>query len=169
MDGTVLAWLIHPLGLTSAKTLPSRAKCCDYSFNKTFCVLTAGSTHPSGGWVAGIIREQQFVILSWDSWFFPKKSWLTGPGRIKSWAAGRLIFCRFWTKRAKKGTNFNKIVSPLLSSLFIVKCPRNIVIFSLTQTNIVSFLKGQCHEIFDFCFFSWTIFPQAPEYTIKVV
>ncbi len=30
-------------------------------------------------------------------------------------------------------------------------------------------LKGQCHEIFDFCFFSWISFPQAPEYTIMVV
>ncbi len=30
-------------------------------------------------------------------------------------------------------------------------------------------LKGQCHEIFDFCFFSRISFPQAPEYTIRVV
>ncbi len=30
-------------------------------------------------------------------------------------------------------------------------------------------LKGQCHEIFDFWFFSWISFPQAPEYTIRVV
>ncbi len=30
-------------------------------------------------------------------------------------------------------------------------------------------LKGQCHEIFDFCFFSWISFPLAPEYTMKVV
>ncbi len=30
-------------------------------------------------------------------------------------------------------------------------------------------LKGQCHEIFDFCFFSWISFPQAPEYTIRSV
>ncbi len=28
-------------------------------------------------------------------------------------------------------------------------------------------LKGQCHEIFDFWFFSWISFPQAPEYTIS--
>ena len=28
-------------------------------------------------------------------------------------------------------------------------------------------LKGQCHEIFDFWFFSWISFPQAPEYTIR--
>ncbi len=32
-----------------------------------------------------------------------------------------------------------------------------------------SCLKGQCHEIFDFWFFSWISFPQAPEYTIRVV
>ncbi len=30
-------------------------------------------------------------------------------------------------------------------------------------------LKGQCHEIFCFCFFSWISFPPAPEYTIKTV
>ncbi len=30
-------------------------------------------------------------------------------------------------------------------------------------------LKGQCHEIFDFWFFSWISFLQAPEYTIRVV
>ncbi len=28
--------------------------------------------------------------------------------------------------------------------------------------------KGQCHEIFDFWFFSRISFPQAPEYTIRV-
>ncbi len=27
-------------------------------------------------------------------------------------------------------------------------------------------LKGQCHEIFHFWFFSWICFPQAPDYTI---
>ncbi len=30
-------------------------------------------------------------------------------------------------------------------------------------------LKGQCHEIFDFWFFSWISFSQAPEYTTRVV
>ncbi len=30
-------------------------------------------------------------------------------------------------------------------------------------------LKRQCHEIFDFWFFSWISFPQAPGYTIRVV
>ncbi len=34
---------------------------------------------------------------------------------------------------------------------------------------IYVWLKGQCHEIFDFCFFSLIRFPQAPEYTIMVV
>jgi len=31
------------------------------------------------------------------------------------------------------------------------------------------FLKGQCHEIFCFRFFSWISFPQALEYTIRAV
>ncbi len=30
-------------------------------------------------------------------------------------------------------------------------------------------LKGQCHEIFKFWFFSWISFPQAPDYTIMAV
>ncbi len=30
-------------------------------------------------------------------------------------------------------------------------------------------LKGQCHEIFCFWFFSWISFPQAPEYTSRAV
>ncbi len=30
-------------------------------------------------------------------------------------------------------------------------------------------LKGQCHEIFCFWFFSWIIFPPAPEYPIRTV
>ncbi len=33
----------------------------------------------------------------------------------------------------------------------------------------VALEKGQCHEIFDFWFFSWISFPQAPEYTIWAV
>ncbi len=28
---------------------------------------------------------------------------------------------------------------------------------------------GLCHEIFDFWFFSWISFPQAPEYTITAI
>ncbi len=30
-------------------------------------------------------------------------------------------------------------------------------------------LKGQCHEIFCFCFFSWISFPQASDYNIRAV
>ncbi len=30
-------------------------------------------------------------------------------------------------------------------------------------------LKGQCHEIFSYWFFSWISFPQAPDYTIRAV
>ncbi len=30
-------------------------------------------------------------------------------------------------------------------------------------------LKGQCHEIFCFWFFSWISFPQAPDYTVRAV
>ncbi len=31
------------------------------------------------------------------------------------------------------------------------------------------YLKGQCHEIFCFWFFSWNSFPPAPEYSIKTI
>jgi hypothetical protein len=30
-------------------------------------------------------------------------------------------------------------------------------------------LKGQCHEIFCFRFFSWITFPQAPDYNIRII
>ncbi len=53
----------------------------------------------------------------------------------------------------------SKWIFPLKSSKSL--CPRN----SPPPTA----LKGQCHEIFDFWFFSWISFPQAPEYTIRVV
>ncbi len=38
-----------------------------------------------------------------------------------------------------------------------------------TDRAVESLLKGQCHEVFDFCFFSWISFPQAPEYTNRAV
>ena len=34
---------------------------------------------------------------------------------------------------------------------------------------IIVCLKGQCHEIFDFWFFSWISFPQASEYTTTAI
>ncbi len=38
-----------------------------------------------------------------------------------------------------------------------------------TPISWVGNLKGQCHEIFRFWFFSWTSFPQASAYTIRTV
>ncbi len=40
---------------------------------------------------------------------------------------------------------------------------------SSKQYSQVSTLKGQCHEIFCFLFFSWISFPPAPEYHIRTV
>jgi hypothetical protein len=52
-----------------------------------------------------------------------------------------------WLILNKKGPNFNKVVSLLLSSLMLGKCPRNIVIFPLTQTEICSVvLKPKFHQ-----------------------
>ncbi len=45
---------------------------------------------------------------------------------------------------------------------FYVKKHRALEIYRYT-------LKGQCHEIFDFWFFSWISFPQASEYTITAI
>ncbi len=54
-------------------------------------------------------------------------------GLNKKWS-GRTILADFEHKGPKKGPNFNKIVSLLWFSLILGKCPRNIVIFQLTQT-----------------------------------
>ncbi len=48
----------------------------------------------------------------------------------------------------------------LISLLFVVWAPTLIEKF---------ILKGQCHEIFCFWFFSRISFPQAPEYTVRTV
>ncbi len=39
----------------------------------------------------------------------------------------------------------------------------------LLYVNLFRTLKGQCHEIFCFWFFSWISFPQASDYTIRTV
>ncbi len=51
---------------------------------------------------------------------------------------------------------------------------RNFIIIILRTVcgpllHILVSLKGQCHEIFCFWFFSWISFPRAPEYSIKTV
>ncbi len=51
--------------------------------------------------------------------------------------------------------------SPSSSSLLI----KHGVLFSFS----LQLIKGQCHEIFDFRFFSWISFPQAPDYPIRAV
>ncbi len=53
----------------------------------------------------------------------------------------------------------------------------NIILIILRRFNFISFkvfkdeflLKGQCHKIFCFRFFSWITFPQAPENNIRVI
>ncbi len=42
-------------------------------------------------------------------------------------------------------------------------------ILQILERKATIFLKGQCHEIFRFCFFSWFSFPHAPDYTIRAV
>ncbi len=93
---------------------------------------------------------------------------LTGR-RIKSGGTGQ--FCgRIFTdseKRAKKGPNFNKIVSlpfSSISSLILGRCPRNIVIFPTHTDKSSVFLKpkflqkGKINGGPNFFFFSNQIF-----------
>ncbi len=40
---------------------------------------------------------------------------------------------------------------------------------TVCPTACLTVLKGQCHEIFCFWFFSWISFPPAPEYPIRTV
>jgi hypothetical protein len=55
--------------------------------------------------------------------------------------SGQTILRQNLADFGQKGLNINKIISLLLSSLFLGKCPRNIFIFPLTQTKIVFFLS----------------------------
>jgi hypothetical protein len=43
------------------------------------------------------------------------------------------------------------------------------LLYKCTYTYTLLSLKGQCHEIFCFLFFSWISFPPAPEYHIRTV
>ncbi len=42
-------------------------------------------------------------------------------------------------------------------------------VFAICRFELWERLKGQCHETFCFWFFSWIIFPPAPEYPIRTV
>jgi hypothetical protein len=71
--------------------------------------------------------------------------------------------------KTKRSANSFQIISFLVP--FLKGQHHNILYLSvpINQINIAKVsvvLKGQCHEIFDSRFFSWIIFPQAPEYTI---
>jgi hypothetical protein len=50
---------------------------------------------------------------------------------------------------------------------FIDVAPLKTIMYRAIKTT--GTLKGQCHEIFDFWFFSLTSFPQAPECTVRTV
>ena len=45
--------------------------------------------------------------------------------------------------------------------------PKPLKITHILKNYKETFLKGQCHKIFDFWFFPWISFPLAPEYTIR--
>ncbi len=65
-----------------------------------------------------------------------------------------------------------QILREVWSEMWIFTCIQQIYTLyrtCLTHPAYMGILKGQCHEIFDFWFFSWIRFPQAPENTIRVV
>ncbi len=66
------------------------------------------------------------------------------------------LFCRFTSS----------LFSPLSFFSFSLAHFRHHVFSTLLSSHG---LKGQCHEIFCFWFFSWIIFPPAPEYSIETV
>ncbi len=57
----------------------------------------------------------------------------------------------------------SSMTSYRVNSLIVIKNVSSLLYF------FPSFLKGQCHEIFDFWFFSWISFPQASEYTTTAI
>ncbi len=71
--------------------------------------------------------------------------------------------------------------NPVLTSLLHLKSNRPFMSYRLTWhresavftlynfVHAKGSLKGQCHEIFNFRFFSWISFPQAPEYPIRAI
>ncbi len=83
---------------------------------------------------------------------------------------------RWWSafERHERLLSLLLLVCWLQLSLFFLSCC-SALSASLHQTHSnckeahFNGLKGQCHEIFDFCFFSWISFPQAPEYTNRAV
>ncbi len=44
-----------------------------------------------------------------------------------------------------------------------------VAVYTSWPSTFCPHLKGQCHKIFDFWYFSWINIPQAPEYTIRAV
>ncbi len=54
-------------------------------------------------------------------------------------------------------------------SLLALMWVQKLTLFYSSNLFWYTYLKGKCHEIFCFWFFSWISFPQAPEYTIRAV
>ena len=57
----------------------------------------------------------------------------------------------------------------LLCGSDLDRCPSFAIFSTYLISNCTPPLKGQCHEIFCFWFFSWISFPPAPEYSIRTV
>jgi hypothetical protein len=92
--------------------------------------------------------------------------------KILHFVCHAILFCRFLRIICNiislyyDDTFFNpqnwNILEKIISSV-----KRNIL--QILERKATSFLKGQCHEIFRFWFFSWLSFPHAPDYTIRAV
>ncbi len=79
--------------------------------------------------------------------------------RIEKYATKKFIINGQWRNR------FSLVKAPM-NAPGVCKL-RNNCLTVINQCAIV--LKGQCHEIFCFWFFSWISFPQASDYTIRAV
>ncbi len=79
-----------------------------------------------------------------------ERSWMV----LAFWLICRSHNC--WFHHCRGMQNFQSIEFPIKIRSTHYNCPARAV-------------SGQCHEIFDFWFFSWISFPQAPEYTKRAV
>ncbi len=72
----------------------------------------------------------------------------------------------FWLTKEKQRW---KRLSYLKTKLMVATIEVSVTITYFTLCELTYMLKGQCHEIFCFRFFSWITFPQAPENNFRII
>jgi hypothetical protein len=96
---------------------------------------------------------------------------------IVNFAAGNLHNCVFPFRQAEASSKYHRkclswifrgvqdFLTPKLSRAYVFTNVGRTICMEITW----EFLKEQCHEIFCFWFFSWIIFPRAPENNTRVI